>query len=86
MPCWIETHKKMEWRGSLHTQRQDGQKAATWNPGVSIGCRATRAVGRPRKRWEDDINQFLKLEETQEKCEEQRHMDMGGKRPKHKEK
>ena len=35
-------------------------------PGISSGCKASRAVGRPRKRWEDDINQFLKLEETEE--------------------
>ena len=26
----------------------------------------SRAVGRPRKRWEDDINQFFKPEETEE--------------------
>ena len=42
------------------------KKAAKWNPGPSIGCKASRAVGRPRKRWEDDINQFLKPEETEE--------------------
>ena len=51
------------------TQRQNGQKkrrAAKWNPGLSIGCKASRAVGRPRKSWEDDINQFLKPEETEE--------------------
>ena len=34
--------------------------------GLSSGCKASRAVGRPRKRWEDTINQFFKLEETKE--------------------
>ena len=33
---------------------------------LSIGDEANRAVGRPRKRWEDDINQFFKTEETKE--------------------
>ena len=42
------------------------KKTAKWNPGLSVGCKASRAVGRPRKRWEDDINEFLKPEETEE--------------------
>ena len=36
-------------------------KAAKWNP----GCKASRAVGRPRKRWEDDKNQFQKPKRLQ---------------------
>ena len=40
--------------------------AATWNPGLSIGAKASRGEGRPKKRWEDDINQFVTLEETEE--------------------
>ena len=32
-------------------------KAAEWNPEL--------AIGRPRKRWEDDINEFLKLVEDE---------------------
>ena len=42
------------------------KKAAKWNPGLRNACKACIAVGRPRKRWEDDINQFFKPEETQE--------------------
>ena len=42
------------------------KKAEKWNPGLSSGCKGSRAVGRPRKRWEDDINQFFKPEETEE--------------------
>ena len=87
--CWIVTHKTMQWRLAMRIaslpERQDGQKkkAAKWNPALSIGCKASRAVGRLRKRWEDDIHQFLKPEETEEikGFEVQRHMDTGSKRP-----
>ena len=40
-------------------------KAAEWNPRLSSKIRTNRAVGRPKKRWEDEINQFLKSEETE---------------------
>ena len=36
-------------------------KAAEWNPEFSSKYRTNRAIGRPRKRWEDDINGFLKF-------------------------
>ena len=38
-------------------------KAAEWNPELSSRYKTYRAIGRPR-RWEDDINEFLKLDET----------------------
>ena len=38
------------------------RKAADWNPELSTRYRTNRAIGRPRKRWEDDINEFLKQE------------------------
>ena len=43
------------------------KKAAEWNPELSSTYRTNRAIGRPRKRWEDDINDFLKqiLEEKE---------------------
>ena len=40
-------------------------KAAEWNPEFSSKYRTNRAIGRPRKRWEDDINEFLKLVEEE---------------------
>ena len=40
-------------------------KAAEWNPEFSSKYRTNRAIGRPRKRWEDDINDFLKLVEEE---------------------
>ena len=85
--CWIETQRKMKWRLTTriasHPDPRWTKKAATWNPGLSIGAKANRAVGRPRKRWEDDINHFLKSEETE--APNQRHVDLGSERPKWKE-
>ena len=40
-------------------------KAAERNPELSSRYKTYRAIGRPRRRWEDDINEFLKLEETE---------------------
>ena len=39
-------------------------KAAEWNPQFSSKYKTNRAIGRPRI-WEDDINDFLKLEENE---------------------
>ena len=35
-------------------------KAAEWNPELSSKYRTNRSIGRPRKKREDDINEFLK--------------------------
>ena len=42
-------------------------KAAEWNPELSSKYRTNRAIGRRKKRWEDDINEFLRqiVEETE---------------------
>ena len=40
-------------------------EAAEWNPELSSRYKTYRAIGRPRRRWEDDINEFLKLEENE---------------------
>ena len=40
-------------------------KAAEWNPEQGSKYTTNRAIGRPRRRWEDDINEFLKLEENE---------------------
>ena len=62
IPCWIMTHKKMKWRLAMRIASQPetrwSRKAAKWNPGLNSKYKASRAVGRPRKRWEDDINQI----------------------------
>ena len=40
--------------------------AAGWNPGLSTKYKTHRAVGRPKKRWEDEINEFLRPERTED--------------------
>ena len=40
-------------------------KAAEWNPGFSTEIKTCRAGGRLRKRWEDEVNDFFKPEETE---------------------
>ena len=35
------------------------------NPELSTKYKTYRAVGRPKRRWEDEINEFLKPEETE---------------------
>ena len=69
--CWNRTHKKMKWKLALRIATSPSErwlkKAAEWNPDLSSRYRTNRAIGRPRKRWEDDINDFLKqiLEEKE---------------------
>ena len=68
--CWNRT-QKMKWKLVLRIATSLSErwlkKAAEWNPDLSSRYRTNRAIGRPRKRWEDDINDFLKqiLEEKE---------------------
>ena len=59
--CWTKTHKRMK---SLPNDRWM-VKAAEWNPELSSRYKTYRSMVRPRRRWEDDINEFLKLEENE---------------------
>ena len=58
--CWNRTHRKMKWKLALRIATSPSErwikKAAEWNPELSSRYRTNRAIGRPRKRWEDDIN------------------------------
>ena len=40
-------------------------QAAEWNPELSTKHKTYRAIGRPKRRWEDEINEFLNPEETE---------------------
>ena len=66
---WFETHKKLKWRKALRiaTQSPDRwtRKAAVWNPGLVISTKTQRRAERPASRWEDDLNEFVKDEETE---------------------
>ena len=52
-------------------------KAAEWNPEPSSKHRTNRSIGRPRKRWEEDINEFLKQieNETENLTESSNHIN-----------
>ena len=61
--------QKMKWKLALRIATSPSErwfkKSAEWNPELSSKYRTNRAIGRPRKRWEDDINEFLKLVEDE---------------------
>ena len=56
----------MKWKLALRIATSPSErwlkKAAEWNPELSTKYKTSRAIGRPKKRWEDDINNFLKQE------------------------
>ena len=58
--------QKMKWKLALRiaTSPSDRwlRKAADWNPELNTRHRTNRSIGRPRKRGEDDINEFFKQE------------------------
>ena len=60
----------MKWRSAMRIaslpDERWAKKAAKWNPGFSTKRQTTRPVGRPKQRWEDEINDFLKSDETGE--------------------
>ena len=43
------------------------QKNFEWHPGLDPIIRTKRQVGRPKRRWEDDLNEFTKTEEGGER-------------------
>ena len=67
--------QKNEWKLAMRIATSPSDrwliKAADWNPELSTRYRINRAIGRPRKRWDDDINEFLKQveEETENPTE-----------------
>ena len=68
--CWIEIHRRLKWRMtrrivSLPDKRWT-RRVFDW-PGLDNSIRTRRQVGRPKRRWEDDFNEFLKTDETQAK-------------------
>ena len=54
----------MKWKLALRIATSPSErwlrKAAEWNPDLSSRYKTDRAIGRPRKRRDDDINDFLK--------------------------
>ena len=67
--CWNKTHKRMKWRLALRTASFPSErlsvKAAERFPELSSKYRTNRSIGSPRRRWEDDIDECLKLVEDE---------------------
>ena len=65
--CWKTTQRNMKWRLVMRIATSPSErwltKAAEWNPELSSKYRTNRSIGRPRKRWEDDISEFLEQSE-----------------------
>ena len=43
------------------------RKIFDWNPGLDNKIKTRRLVGRPKRRWDHDINEFIKPGETIER-------------------
>ena len=58
--------QKMKWKLAQRIATSPSErwlkKAAEWNPDLISRERTNRTIGRPKKRCEDDINEFLKQE------------------------
>ena len=52
-----DTRSKMMWTK---------QKEALWNAGLISTTETSRSIGTPKRRWEDDLNEFIDIEETKE--------------------
>ena len=79
--CWNISQRKMKWRLTMRIATSQKErwliKAAEWNPELSSKYRTNRSIARPRKRWEDDINEFLKQieDETENLTESSNHIN-----------
>ena len=52
------------------------KKISEWNPGLDSSVKTSRPVERPRIRWEDEINEFFKSEESEKsKGNDLKHID-----------
>ena len=71
IPCWIEVHRRTKWRKARRivfvNEQRWNRRVFDWHPGLDTSIKTRRQEGRPKRRWEDDLNEFLKIEETQEK-------------------
>ena len=69
--CWIETHRRLKWRMARRIvslpEKRWTKRVFDWHPALDINIKTRRQVGRPKRRWEDDLNEFMKTEEGQEK-------------------
>ena len=69
--CWIELHRRTKWRMARRivflNDKRWNKRVFDLHPGLDTSIRAARQIGRPKRRWEDDLNEFLKMEGSQER-------------------
>ena len=74
IPCWTEIHRRLKWRMASRItplpEERWTSKIFTWHPGLDNKIRTRRMVGRPKRRWEDDIDEFTKPGEKKGKNKE----------------
>ena len=51
------------------SKKRWNKRVFEWQPGLDPTLRTKRSVGRPKRRWEDDLNEFTKTEEGHEKAQ-----------------
>ena len=68
--CWTEVHRRQKWRMARRIttlpEKRWSRRVFNWHPGLDNNIKARRQVGRPKRRWEDDLNEFMKTEEEQD--------------------
>ena len=71
LPCWIEVHKRTKWRMARRIitlpQKRWNKGVFDWQPGLDTTLRTERSVGRPKRRWEDDLDEFTKQRKDMKK-------------------
>ena len=71
IPCWIETHRRLKWRMARRIvtlpEKRWTKRIFDWHPALDTSIKTRRQVGRPKRKWEDDLSEFMKTEEGQEK-------------------
>ena len=63
---WIQTWRRRQWKWACKLVTEDAEKwsciATTWQPRFHSSLPCGRAQSRPRKRWDQDIVDFLAIE------------------------
>ena len=67
IPCLIEIHRITKWRMARRVvslpEKRWNRRVFDWHPGLDNTIRTKRQVGRPKRRWEDDLNEFTKTKD-----------------------
>ena len=74
---WTTTFFRKQWRWAARVARQDHDRwsrlAAEWDPGIDDKRHGFRRQARPRKRWDDDINAFLRTAPQNDTATDEQH-------------